>query len=72
MPPELKEREMVSPRTRRRADAKAGEGEVSVKQLKGMFYDPKRKPASIEEMNEAVLQAVVEADILTRTPTTKR
>jgi len=51
---------------RKRAEAKVGKGEVSVKQLKGMFYDPKRKPASIEEMNEAVMQAVVEADIRTR------
>ncbi len=56
----------------RRAHAKAGQGEVSVKRLKGMFYDPKRKPASIEEMNEAVMKAVATADILTRTQTTKR
>jgi hypothetical protein len=70
MPPELKERKMVS--QRKRAEAKVGKGEVSVKQLKGMFCDPKRKPASIEEMNEAVMQAVVEADIRTRMQTTKR
>jgi len=57
---------------RRRTDAKAGKGEVSVKRWKGMFYDPKRKPASIEEMNQAVRQAVVKAVILTRTQTTKR
>ena len=57
---------------RRRAKAKDGKGSVSVKALKGMFYDPKRKPASIEEMNEAVMRAVVEADIRTRTQTTKR
>jgi hypothetical protein len=43
---------------RRRAKAKDGKGSGSVKQLKGMFYDPKRKPASIEEMNEAVMRAV--------------
>jgi hypothetical protein len=70
MPPELKERKMAS--QRKRSDAKAGKGEVSVKRLKGMFYDPKRKPTSIEEMNEAVVKAVVEADIRTRTPITKR
>jgi hypothetical protein len=70
MPPELKERKMVS--QRRRVHAKAGQGEVSVKRLKGMFYDPKRKSASIEEMNEAVMKAVAEADIRPRTPITKR
>ncbi len=57
---------------RRRAYAKGGKGEVSVKQLKGMFYDPQRKPATLEEMHEAVVQAVVRADIRTRTPITKR
>lgn len=57
---------------RRRARAKDGKDSVSVKDLKGMLYDPKRKPASIEEMNEAVMRAVVEADIRTRTQTTKR
>jgi len=57
---------------RRRADAKGGKGAVSVKQLKGMLYDPKRKPVSIEEMHEAVMQAVIKADILTRTQMPKR
>ena len=56
----------------RRAGAKDGKGAVSVNQLKGMFYDPKRKTASIEEMNEAVMKAVVKADMRTRTQTTKR
>jgi hypothetical protein len=45
MPPKLKERKMVS--QRRRVGAKDGKGAVSVEELKEMFYDPKRKPASI-------------------------
>jgi len=40
MPPERKERKMAS--QRKRPDAKTGKGQVSVKQLKGIFYDPKR------------------------------
>jgi hypothetical protein len=48
------------------------QGEVSVKQLKGLFYDPKRKPASIGEMHEAMMRAVAKANIPARTKTTKQ
>lgn len=32
----------------------------SISALQGMFYDPNRKPVSIEEMNEGIAQAAVE------------
>jgi hypothetical protein len=48
------------------------QGEVSVKQLKGLFYHPKRKPASIGEMHEAMMRAVAKANIPARTKTTKQ
>jgi len=47
-------------------------GEVSIQQLRGLLYDPKRKPLSIEEMREGMMRAVAKANVPARTKTTKR
>jgi hypothetical protein len=48
-------------------------GEVSIKQLRGLLYDPKRKLLSIiEEMREGMMRAVAKANVPARTKTTKR
>jgi len=36
---------------------------VSVKRLKGLLYDPKRKPVTIEEMHEGIKRAVLKGDV---------
>jgi AbrB family looped-hinge helix DNA binding protein len=33
----------------------------SIMDIAGMFYDPNRKPVSIEEMNEAIAEAATES-----------
>ena len=33
----------------------------SIRELKGKFYDPSRKPVSIEEMNEAIARRAAES-----------
>jgi hypothetical protein len=34
-----------------------------VKRLKGLLYDPKRKPITIEEMDEAIKRAVLKGNV---------
>jgi DNA-binding NtrC family response regulator len=51
---------------------KTGQGEVSVQQLKGMLYDPNRKPISIEEMHEIMMRAIAKANMPASRKTTKR
>jgi antitoxin PrlF len=36
----------------------------SIMDIAGMFYDPNRKPASIEEMNEAIADAASESGMV--------
>ena len=39
------------------------EGEISVKELKGLIHSRKRKPPSIKEMHEVMMRAVAKANL---------